>query len=726
MKSLGQDHLLDNRLVQRWNRSTRCRRKHENGCPHVERHWHPKGRADVQGLRAFAVIAVIVDHLTGWPGGGFVGVDIFFVISGFLITGLLLREHERTGRISWTGFYRRRIRRILPAAALVLTVSVVAAHFAFNAPRAKQTLLDAAAALFFGANWRFQHLATNYFAANRPVSPDQHFWSLSIEEQFYFIWPWLMLLIFVLMGRAGRSRSISRVVVGALLGVLCVASFVYAIHETNVDVNGAYFASLGRAWELGLGALLAVAAPLCHRIPDAVRPVLAWVGVAGMVSAVFFVRSSHGFPAPAAAWPVLATAMVIAAGTYADRKRQQRFLGPLTNRVCGYIGDISYSLYLWHFPLIVITLAYVSDGTRTRVLLVPAIAALSIFSYHLVEDPIRRGRVDWRSYRNVALTGAVVAVLAESVIAVRPVHPPQSALAKYASLATLNAPATSAATEGPALAALQKQMKTALGATSWPSLSPSIDQAISSPEALLPIRACGTASVHTTLSQCIFGNPHGTRTVVTVGDSISLTYTGALDVALRKSDWRVIPVGSFGCPFTDANYHDLVGMLNQACPVRKQQAIATISQLKPNVVIFSNLSTKDGVDENGFATQFTKELRKVARFTPKIVLLTTPPEQPSFSDCYTPHSVPADCSAQVSDGFSRGLSQLQTVASSLPHAAVVDTSDLFCYEGTYCPPFVGQTPMFIDGRHMTPAYQQKVAPALLELLRARGVLGAGA
>ncbi|WP_447644321.1 acyltransferase family protein [Nocardioides zeae] len=164
-------------------------------------------RRDIQGLRAFAVTAVVLDHLLGWPHGGFVGVDVFFVISGFLITGILLREHERTGTISFVGFYRRRAKRILPASILVLAVTVALSYALVGRLRADSIATDGLWALFFGANWRFTTQATDYFAANGPVSPLQHYWSLAVEEQFYFVWPWLMLGVLALLAARTRRRA---------------------------------------------------------------------------------------------------------------------------------------------------------------------------------------------------------------------------------------------------------------------------------------------------------------------------------------------------------------------------------------------------------------------------------------------------------------------------------------------------------------------------------------
>jgi hypothetical protein len=216
-------------------------------------------RPDIQGLRMVAVVAVLLDHMIEWPSGGFVGVDVFFVISGFLITGLLLREHDRTGTISFSGFYRSRIRRIAPAAASVLIVTVTPARFAFGSARFISTAWDSMWAFLFAANWHFAALGTDYFEATGPVSPIQHFWSLAVEEQFYFVWPWLMLLIFVLAGRRGQwDKSRAGRAAGIAMIAITAASLAWALWEAANNPTWAYFSIFLRTWELGVGALIAV------------------------------------------------------------------------------------------------------------------------------------------------------------------------------------------------------------------------------------------------------------------------------------------------------------------------------------------------------------------------------------------------------------------------------------------------------------------------------------
>lgn len=343
-------------------------------------------RRDIQGLRAIAVLAVIADHLFTWPSGGFVGVDVFFVISGFLITGHLLKEHDRTGVISFRGFYRRRIKRILPASTLVLALTVVAAYFVFNTGRSISVGIDAAWALFFAANVHFGTIGTDYFLATGPVSPLQHFWSLAVEEQFYFVWPWLMLLIFAVVSRkAGVSKAAAHGAVAITMGAIIIASFGWALYETATAPTPAYFSTFSRTWELGVGALLAVGSTQLRRIPAHLRPLLAWLGLLSIIASLFVVSGDTMFPAPGAALPVLASAMVIAAGTGG----RQQYLWPLTNHVMGYVGNISYSLYLVHFPIIIFLGVFFPKDTTLYTVALVLMFAVAAASYHGVENPVR-------------------------------------------------------------------------------------------------------------------------------------------------------------------------------------------------------------------------------------------------------------------------------------------------------------------------------------------------
>lgn len=350
---------------------------------HSPTHTPAPPRRDIQGLRALAVLAVIGAHAAGWPAGGVMGVDVFFVISGFLITGMLLREVRDTGRLSLGSFYARRARRLLPAALTVLIAVGVAGWFLFNRTRAEQTLWDAAWAAVFASNWNFAAQGTDYFADTGAVSPLQHFWSLSVEEQFYLVWPLLLLIVVAL---TGRTRV--RIIAGVLAATVVAGSFFWALVQSDAQATVAYFSTLTRAWELGLGALVAVLVPLLRRIPRALGGMLQWTGVAGIAASLLLIDpTSGGFPAPWAAAPVAAAALAIAGGVGGDPRHRHLF--PLTNPVTVFVGDASYSLYLWHFPVVVFAAVLLPASEWHLWIVLGASVVLGLASYLIIEQPLR-------------------------------------------------------------------------------------------------------------------------------------------------------------------------------------------------------------------------------------------------------------------------------------------------------------------------------------------------
>ena len=289
-------------------------------------------RGDIQGLRALAVLAVVFYHAhVGFLGGGYIGVDVFFVISGFLITDLLWRELERTGRVSFSSFYGRRLRRLLPMAMLVLIVTMVASLRWLPPLELRSVWKDGLATALYGGNYRFAAVQTNYLMSSAPPSPFQQYWSLGVEEQFYLFWPLLLLVapaaIWRLSGRrsyfAGTTEQYpaharmmppSRLAAFVVLGVIAVGSFAFSLWLTQVDQPWAFFSLPSRAWELAAGGLVALGAPVLRHAPAGIAAVAGWTGLAVVaLSAVTFTPLT-AFPGLAAGAPVLGAAAVLAAG----------------------------------------------------------------------------------------------------------------------------------------------------------------------------------------------------------------------------------------------------------------------------------------------------------------------------------------------------------------------------------------------------------------------------
>ena len=360
-------------------------------------------RPDIQAIRALAVTLVVLYH-ANIPGvhGGFLGVDVFFVVSGFVITNVLLRERASKGTNSIPGFYARRIRRILPAATVVLIATVFATYHWLSYITGAINADDAKYVAAFVGNFHFATLGTQYFTASQPPSTLQQFWSLAVEEQFYLVWPVLFLIL--TLPKLAYS-PVARLV--SMLSLIIVASLTWCIIETRQNEVWAFFSPLTRAWELALGALLAVLGPHLRGRSPRVGLVLAGVGVVTVLLCTWFYTSTTLWPGVAVIAPVVATGMIIAGGSL----RGPDSFGRIANFApVQWVGNISYSLYLVHWPVIAIATQYAIAPLplHSELELVALSVALSAALYYAIENPIRRSR--WLADRRL-LTFAFGAIL---------------------------------------------------------------------------------------------------------------------------------------------------------------------------------------------------------------------------------------------------------------------------------------------------------------------------
>ncbi|MEU4776912.1 acyltransferase family protein [Micromonospora sp. NPDC023633] len=665
-------------------------------------------RPDVQGLRALAVIVVILEHVFHRPAGGFVGVDAFFVISGFLITGLLLKEHERTGRISFADFYRRRVRRIMPLAVLVLVVTYLATSLLFLGERVRSTAWDALWAALFSANWRFAAVGTDYWQTDGPVSPLRHYWSLSVEEQFYFVWPVLLVLVLGLAARRAWSRGRARTAVGMVMTVVVAGSIAFAFREVADAPTVAYFSTFSRAWELGVGALLAVAMPLLARIPAAARPLLQWLGLTGLVVSLAVITSQTPFPVPGAFLPVLSTALVIGGGVGG-----QRLMFPLTNRLSRYVGDISYSLYLWHFPLIILIDAALPDASHAALLALGGTVLLSVASYHLVEEPVRRS--SWLESRRTrtprqqtgrgriqrAVTLVALAATVTVVVTVTVRSTPPEAAAETAGVAST--------------AELAIEIGAALDARGWPTLTPSLDGLSQHGFDRADSQGCSPATPRG--KDCAAVTPGTGKLAVVVGDSMAVAWLPTIRGALEPRGWTVHSLTYVGCPFLAAATTAGDDSIVRSCPGHRETVRRLLTTLKPDLVFVSNAYRQRFVAtsgepslphwENALLTARRDWLGNVDR----IVALQPPPAGPDPKACITRISVPRDCLASVSSEY-RSHQEVERRVWSGKNVSYISTTDWFCTANGQCPSFVAGVIVRRDATHLTPQYARRLAPLL--------------
>ena len=391
----------------------------ERGRATSERTGQTHRRADIQGIRAIAVLLVVLFHAGIGPAGGFTGVDVFFVVSGFVIAGLLMRELNATGGISLGTFYLRRIRRLLPALALVSVVTVACGAMLMS-PLGdyQQTLgLGVISSAGFIANFYYFKALGGYFQQTADSNPFLHTWTLSVEEQFYLVFPLLLLAGWWLSRRRGRRRLAGLLLAGLVLSLACdlVLTFDWIPHlpgllsvlsRPDIAARAAFYLPVSRAWEFLAGALAALAASRWSPRRGLV-PLLAWAGVATLTVGVFWIRPTQPFPGILAAVPVAATVCLLVAGSSTDQASGVTRL--LSTRPAVVLGDLSYSWYLWHWPAIVISQT-LAPGTAWVVVAAFGSLAPAALSYRFVERPIHRGQVLTSRRATAALAVVCLAV----------------------------------------------------------------------------------------------------------------------------------------------------------------------------------------------------------------------------------------------------------------------------------------------------------------------------
>lgn len=710
-----------------------------------------------------AVLLVLVFHTLGWPRGGFVGVDVFFVISGFLITGNLLRTAQRTGNVSFKKFYWNRVRRIVPAATVVLLLTVITAAILFQSGRFRQVSLDALSAFFFMSNWRFALRGTDYFGEFELVSPVQHYWSLSIEEQFYFVWPALIFVLWLIGTRGARTAGQTMTLVRVVFITVVVGSFAWACLETISAPTWAYFNTFSRAWELALGAVLAASAGTLARIRTELKPWLSWAGLGLILAGALLIREgSAGFPAPWALLPVAGSAMVIAAGVGEEPARQLF----LRNRVSVYVGDISYSLYLVHWPIIVFLGTISKPGTIAFSVAVLALSfGLAIASYHFVENPLRYidrdkfrsgiGKLlDRRSKRSgeflslssrySAAAALGLVTLGLSAIALDPARyyhaqPRETAgsstSAKASPARDSGLSATPATTNGPATAALQQEISAALAKADWPALDPSLDTMINDPiPTMATISGCGGLEPELDPGTCWFGSTTAPVRIFVLGNSIAQNYLVSLRAIAEGSGGKVqiMTEAMTGCNFVDVQIYNADERYLNACPARRERTVELINSIKPQVVLFAHNYTDKkvaGSDRVLSPTEWADSLRNyIERFRSsvgKVAFLAPAPGDEWIAHCFGTRAgrpTPAECVSKPNNIWSNMADSEKTLANSLG-GVWVDSMPWFCNGDGQCPAFVETTPVKVDAAHMTDAYALKVVPAMREGLAKAGLLG---
>ena len=652
----------------------------------------PRFRADIEGLRAVAVLLVVLYH-AGVPGfgGGYVGVDVFFVLSGYLITWLLVHEVEETGTVRLGRFYARRARRLFPAIAVVLVATVAASAVALAPFEQRTVATTALATALYVSNVLFADRATDYLGGVEH-DPLLHTWSLAVEEQFYLVWPVLVLLALGAGWRRAARPSRGRLV--AWLGVVALGSFALCVVVTGSRQPWAFFLSPTRAWEFAVGALAVLAradlrvagghvtGAAARRLNPgrvgAVEHALGWAGLAALLVVGAMYGAETPFPGAAALVPVLATALVLRAGTARTETALARLLAwrPLQT-----LGRLSYSWYLWHWPVLVLGGAAGLGGSLpARLALVAAALGLAAASYRFVEDPLRHHpALAGRAGRSLAVAAALTVFGAGLSIAWG------AAAAEWAS---------------------------SPGQARWTALHDETPQHYRD--------GCVGGLTDPAVRECAYGPDSAGATVVLFGDSHAGQWFPAVERAAARQGWRLVVIQKSSCPAADVVVRNgALGRRYTECEAWREAALDRIAALRPALVLTSSENVHPVAPE-AWAAGAGRTFRRLAASAGRVVHVEDTP-RPGFdaAACLARRAWRpgggAACTFPAPGADRQRLAALERAEAEAAGVAFVSWNDALCPTAP-CRVVDGERPVYRDGHHVSVAYAERFAPRAKALL----------
>jgi peptidoglycan/LPS O-acetylase OafA/YrhL len=707
----------------------------------LKRRQRRRFRKDIEGLRAVAIVAVVLYHAhVGAFPGGYVGVDVFFVISGYLITDHLWREVQERRGLSFGNFYARRIRRLLPASFLVLAATAIASAVILPPLTARATLKDGVACALYVGNYRFALLQTNYLTASAPPSPFQQYWSLGVEEQFYLIWPAVMLAASLVWRRRRSQRAPqaqathgppSRATAASVLAVIAVSSCAFSIWLTHASEPWAFFSLPTRAWELAVGGLIALGAPALGRLRGA--PLLGWLGLGMVLWSVFTFSGTTPFPGTAALVPVLGTTAIIAAGAAPAGWR-----GPaqvLRTAPMQVVGRVSYSWYLWHWPFLILVPAALGHALSLEQNL--EVAALSfvvaIATFVLVERPVRVSSWLTSQPRRSLGLGAALSVGAVAACVLSVLSLPSLAGTGRAPVASAAVRATTARAQvattpasNPVLsqlsegtAAVNRQVRRTLSVKDVPAnLEPSLPDA-NADEPPVFVDGCLDSYTDTSLRPCTFGDTASGTTVVLFGDSHAAMWFPAVDQAAQQFGWKLVNWTKATCPpFPLPIFSPVLGRTFTECDQWQADVLAQIQSIHPALVVLG--VARHYTDIYGFTPYSQVWLRGLGqevaaiRATGAQVMVFGPVPKPPFDvpGCLSANLTNATaCTVPVGVGLNEGGIAAETTAVTSNGGTYVDTQPWFCTLTT-CAVMVDNLLVYRDDNHITAEYASFLTPVV--------------
>jgi len=609
----------------------------------------------IQGLRAFAAIAVTLFHAHMVPGG-FIGVDIFYVISGYLITGLILREIESTGRLNLATFYQRRIKRLLPTSVFVLFVTALIGWFVLPVITRDALGRDLFAAAAYVSNYLFAWWQNDYQNLDATPSPFIHYWSLAVEEQFYLVWPIFM----IFLARKGKRAILTGI------SVVTVLSFLLSIYQVENSPIWAFYSLPTRAWELGIGALLLfVPAKLVN------FRVLPWIGLIALTVASFRFNDNTVFPGLNALLPVLATALLIASiPTWPPL-----FNDLSNNRLAQWLGKISYPLYLWHWPALVLPSSALGRSLHSyeRLICIAVTIALAHFTNLYIEERFRHFKIPAKRLYLLAVSTTLASLFAGFVIA-------QSATSTI----------------------------TTHGATTYTF---DLKEIVMKPAVYGD--GCHVNYGESKSGTCTYGDLNGLSTIVLYGDSHAAQWFPAIEKLATQKGFKLVSLTKSACPSVEVSRPDKGAFKNRDCDAWRKNSIARIKKIHPDAVIVSSFQYyapgTGSKDRNlWWSDGQQKLLASLSGSSQHLVYISD-----------TPHPT-RDIPSCISSGkIIRCNASSRSEVSVVQGFQVIDPTPWLCKNE--CPAINGSTVTYRDASHISVAMSLKLAPQLLTTLTALGV-----
>ncbi|AKU17736.1 acyltransferase family protein [Luteipulveratus mongoliensis] len=685
-------------------------------------------RPDIQGMRAIGVLAVMLSHagITS-VAGGYVGVDVFFVISGFLITGIITREVERTGSISIAGFYARRAQRILPAAAVVLLSVIVVSAFTYTSGDLSLILTDVRWTTFFAQNINLAQEGSGYFSTDTFVSPVQHFWSLAVEEQFYLAWPLVIgSVAWVVNRRRGRSRASRRsflLACAVVALVISAISLAWSVHATAVSPQIAYYSTFTRGYELGIGAAVAVLIEQLRQVPSPVKGLASWLGLAAVVVACATYTADAPFPGYQALLPVMGAALILAGGIDGPAWGARTVLGLRPMR---FIGDISYSLYLWHWPMLVIPVVLRGHPISLvgRIGLMLASIVMAWLSYRFIESPVRSWSfIARRRRRGLMLWPAAVVAVLVTALGTQTLYVQTVAVGATTGSGPAATVSPSALRKDVLTAAQQARDGAPLPKTFQPQLTAVFD------DFWEPTSSCAALTEpQVTHTLCAYGDITSSRTIVVWGDSHAGQWMGAISDFAKQAHLKVILIEKGSCvplvdtlPFRNGSPYD-------ECAAHNTWAMQQIARIKPERVILAGAYVTQMNDPGSktylepaeadvaFQRGIQRTLSALGAHTKRIDVMSDNTSLVKYSGrCLGSRTATrASCVAGMHSTIA-SRNEMWATETAKVGAHFADMVPYLC-DDTTCPIVIGNIVAYRDSNHLTQTYIDVLRPILAKKL----------